>query len=49
LRDIILISARFERDGAIPTLQRLRPEIVFRRVCIAIGEEYRRLGYPVTA
>jgi hypothetical protein len=49
MRDIILKSARFERDGAIPTLQRLRPEIVFRRVCIAIGEEYRRLGYPVTA
>lgn len=49
LHAIILASAEFLRDGAVPDADVLIGEVTFRGVCFRIAEAYRARGYCVTA
>ncbi|WP_294221044.1 hypothetical protein [uncultured Shimia sp.] len=49
LHTIILASAEFLRDGAVPNIDVLTKEVTFRGVCFRIAETYRARGYCVTA
>jgi hypothetical protein len=49
LHAIVLASADFLRDGAVPDLAALTKEVTFRGVCFRIAEAYRARGYHVTA
>ncbi|SMP13478.1 hypothetical protein [Shimia sagamensis] len=49
LHTIILASAEFLRDGAVPDIDVLTKEVTFRGVCFRIAEAYRARGYCITA
>lgn len=49
LHAVVLASATFLRDGAVPDLAVLTKEVTFRGVCFRIAEAYRARGYHVTA
>ena len=49
MRKIILTSPMFTGDGAVPSIHDLEGQQIYRGICIKIGEEYRALGFVVTA
>jgi len=49
MRQIILNSPMFRNDGAIPSINDLNGQLIYRGVCIKIAEEYRTLGFTATS